>query len=96
MSVPDGIICSISGKSISKKEHYFFKQTFPLGFVLFSRNYNNKRQLTDLIHELKDLTLNKSPFIFIDQEGGRVQRLKESSFTKFPEQKLFGDLYKKK
>ena len=95
MSIPDGIICSISGKSITKKEYYFFKQTTPLGFVLFSRNYNNKKQLTDLINELKSLTLNKSLFIFVDQEGGRVQRLKNSSFTKFPEQKLFGELYKK-
>ena len=95
MSIPDGIICSISGKSITKKEYYFFKQTTPLGFVLFSRNYNNKKQLTDLINELKSLTLNKSLFIFVDQEGGRVQRLKNSSFTKFPEQKAFGELYKK-
>ena len=74
MSIPDGIICSIDSESISKKEHIFFKQTNPLGFILFSRNYNNKRQLTNLISELKNLTLNKSPFIFIDQEGGRVQR----------------------
>ena len=95
MSIPDGIICSIDSESISKKEHIFFKQTNPLGFILFSRNYNNKKQLTNLISELKNLTLNKSPFIFIDQEGGRVQRLKNSNFTKFPEQRFFGELYKK-
>ena len=40
-------------------------------------------KIIDLINELKNLTLNKSSFIFIDQEGGRVQRLKNSSFTKF-------------
>ena len=71
-----------------------FKQTNPLGFILFSRNFNNKKQLIDLINELKNLTLNKSPFIFIDQEGGRVQRLKNSNFTIFPEQRFFGKLYK--
>ena len=95
MSIPDGVICSIEGKSISKKEYSFFKQTSPLGFVLFSRNYSDKRQLSYLINELKNLTLNNSPFIFIDQEGGRVQRLKNSSFTKFPEQSFFGEIYKK-
>jgi len=95
MSIPDGIICSISGKSISKKEYSFFKQTNPLGFILFTRNYGNKRQISDLVNELKNLTLNKSLLIFIDQEGGRVQRLKNSSFTKFPEQRLFGEIYKK-
>ena len=95
MSIPDGIICSIEGKSISKKEYSFFKQTSPLGFVLFSRNYSDKRQLSYLINELKNLTLNNSPFIFIDQEGGRVQRLKNSNFTKFPAQSFFGELYQK-
>ena len=50
MSTPDGIICSIEGDSISKKEHCFFKQTNPLGFILFSRNYSNKRQIIDLIN----------------------------------------------
>ncbi|MAI29376.1 MAG: beta-N-acetylhexosaminidase [Rickettsiales bacterium] len=95
MSTPDGIICSIEGQSISKKEYSFFQKTNPLGFILFSRNYNNKIQITDLINELKNLTLNQSLLIFIDQEGGRVQRLKNSTFTKFPEQSLFGKMYKK-
>ncbi len=95
MSTPDGIICSLDSKSISKKEYIFFKQTNPLGFILFSRNFSNKRQITDLINELKNLTLNKSLFIFIDQEGGRVQRFKNSNFTKFPDQRFFGEIYKK-
>ena len=43
MSIPDGIICSIGSESISKKEYSFFKQTNPLGFILFSRNYSNKK-----------------------------------------------------
>ena len=95
MPIPDGIICSIGGQSISKKEYDFFKQTNPLGFILFSRNYSNKRQIVELINELKNLTLNKSAFIFIDQEGGRVQRLKNSEFTTFPEQRFFGKMYKR-
>jgi beta-N-acetylhexosaminidase len=95
MSTPEGLIYSIGSKSISKKEYEFFKQTSPLGFILFSRNYSNKKQIKNLINELKNLTLNKSLFIFIDQEGGRVQRLKNSDFTIFPEQSLFGKMYKK-
>ena len=95
MSTPVGLICSIGAKSISKKEYSFFKQTNPLGFILFSRNYSNKKQIINLINELKNLTLNKSLFIFIDQEGGRVQRLKNSDFTIFPKQSLFGKMYKK-
>ena len=62
-------------ESISKKEYSFFKQTSPLGLYYFLEILSNKRQLTNLINELKNLTLNKSPFIFIDQEG-------ESSETK--------------
>ena len=48
------LIYSIGSKSISKKEYEFFKQTSPLGFILFSRNYSNKKQITNLINELKN------------------------------------------
>ena len=93
MTIPDGIILSISGKSITTEESNFFKKIKPLGFVLFSRNFKDKKQITKLIRELKQVSLNKLALIFIDQEGGKVQRLKNNEFTRFSSQKKFGDIY---
>ena len=56
MNLPDGIILSISGKSLTLKEKKFFRKTNPFGFVLFSRNYSNKEQIIRLIKELKSIT----------------------------------------
>ena len=42
---PDGIILSISGQSLTKEEKSFFKETNPLGFVLFKRNFKDVIQL---------------------------------------------------
>ena len=94
MRTPDGIILSCSSLELTKQERDFFKQTYPLGFVLFKRNYVNKNQLRKLITDLKEITLNKNLLIFVDQEGGKVQRFDGEGFTKFPAQRMFGDIYK--
>jgi beta-N-acetylhexosaminidase len=57
------------------------------GLILFERNYENPRQLHRLIRDLQTLALATPPhlplFISVDQEGGRVARLK-APFTQFP------------
>ena len=59
MRTPDGIILSCSSFELSKQERDFFKQTYPLGFVLFKRNYINRKQLRKLIVDLKEIHLTK-------------------------------------
>ena len=95
MKNPDGIILSISGLKLTAEEKSFFKDVNPFGFVLFKRNFKNMNQLKKLIIELKDITLNKKSLIFVDQEGGRVQRFNNEEFTKFPSQNIFGIIFKK-
>ena len=92
---PDGIILSCKGCSLNKNEKSFFSLINPFGFILFSRNFKSLNQIKKLIRELKQVTKNPRILIFIDQEGGRVQRLKNHEFTKFPPQRIFGKLYKK-
>lgn len=94
MKTPDGIILSCSSPELSLQERNFFVKTNPLGFVLFKRNYSDKDQLRNLISDLKEITLNKNLLIFVDQEGGKVQRFDGEGFTKFPAQSFFGDIYK--
>ncbi len=95
MNVPDGVILSISGCHLTNDESTFLSNTNPLGFILFKRNFINKKQIIQLIADLKTITQNKSALIFIDQEGGRVQRLKNEEFTKFPAQNVFGEIFLK-
>ena len=92
MKTPDGIILSCSSLELSLQERSFFVKTNPLGFVLFKRNYSDKDQLRNLISDLKEITLNKNLLIFVDQEGGKVQRFDGEGFTKFPSQSFFGDI----
>ncbi len=96
MDIKDGIILSCSSYELEKNEIDFFKSINPLGFVLFKRNFKNKLQLKKLIKSLKDVTLNKDLLIFVDQEGGRVQRFDNNQFIVFPSQSVFGKLYKSK
>ena len=94
MDSPDGIILSVSSFKLTIEERSFFMDTNPLGFVLFKRNFKNLIQLKKLISELKKISLSKNPLIFVDQEGGRVQRFNNKEFTKFPSQSIFGEIYK--
>lgn len=93
--IPLGIIFSIKGFELNSSERSFFSNTNPFGFILFSRNFKNIKQLKDLINELRQITLNKNIYIFVDQEGGKVQRFSNYEFTKLPSQNFFEREYLK-
>ena len=95
MRQTDAIILSCFGYELTSNEKKFFKNINPFGFILFKRNFKNKEQIKKLIQNLKKATLNSDLLIFIDQEGGRVQRLDNHEFIKFPPQMTFGNIYKK-
>ena len=64
-NLPYGVIFSCKGISLTKKEILFFEQTYPLGYVLFKRNFKNFVQLKKLIQNLKTVSKNKDALIFI-------------------------------
>ena len=70
------LILSIEGTSLNDKEKALFEKHSPLGIVLFKRNIESSEQLQKLTHDIKSLNLPYKPWIFVDQEGGRVQRLR--------------------
>ena len=72
---PTAIILSCEGASLTDAEKRLFASADPLGFILFARNCETPEQIIALNHELRDCVGRDCP-ILIDQEGGRVQRLK--------------------
>lgn len=68
-------IFSVSGFVVTDQEKLLFEQSRPFGFILFARNVDHPQQLRDLVSDLKALVGWDCP-ILIDQEGGRVQRMK--------------------
>lgn len=69
------LLIGIPGPTIDREQADFIRRVQPGGFILFSRNIQTPQQLRTLIDTLRDLS-NIEPIITIDQEGGRVSRLK--------------------
>ena len=88
------IIIGIAGLSLTKEEISLLKYYLPLGIILFSRNIKNNNQLKKLIVHIREI-LGFHCFIFIDQEGGRVQRLKQPNCPNYPAADIFGYLAEK-
>jgi beta-N-acetylhexosaminidase len=63
------------------------------GVILFARNYENRRQLTELTAAIHDAR--PGVLIAVDHEGGRVQRFKTDGFTKLPPMRKLGELWDK-
>lgn len=86
------VIYGVSGTSLTDEEKYFFKKNGALGFIFFARNIVDKIQLKNLTNSLKEL-MEGEVLMLIDQEGGRVARLKEPHWKKYPAGKYFADIY---
>jgi beta-N-acetylhexosaminidase len=86
------LVLGISGIILTKAEQKWLKTHRPAGVILFSRNIENIEQLTALIKSITN-TSTPSPTIWIDQEGGRVQRVR-SPFTRFPSPYRFTQLFR--
>lgn len=68
-------ILGLQGPVLLADEAAFFRDANPWGFVLFARNVENPAQLSRLTADLRAAVGRDAP-IFVDQEGGRVQRLR--------------------
>ncbi len=90
-NAPKAAIFSLSGLTLSKDEEALFKEANPFGFILFGRNCENREQLHALTDRLREVTGREDVPILIDQEGGRVQRLKPPVWHQYPPMKKFGD-----
>lgn len=86
------IILSCSGLQLTPQEKTFFQEFNPLGFILFARNIDNPDELRALVAELKDVVGRDCP-ILIDQEGGRVQRMRQPHWENIDPPRVFGKAF---
>lgn len=76
-------ILGLSGPRLTVSERTFFRDANPWAFILFGRNVESPDQLRRLCDDLRG-AVGRDALIFVDQEGGRVQRLKEPHWCAYP------------
>lgn len=86
-------IFGTSGLSLTAEERAFFREADPAGYILFGRNCDTPQQLRALTDELREIHGRERLFICIDQEGGRVARLRPPHWGGFPAGEVFDQLY---
>ncbi|MFN7142407.1 MAG: beta-N-acetylhexosaminidase [Myxococcota bacterium] len=86
------LVVGIAGTSLSAEERAWIRECQPGGFVLFGRNVEEPAQVRELNRELASLVPNDRPPIrCVDQEGGRVQRIKAPA-TVWPPMRWVGNV----
>lgn len=91
MSKTKAVIFGFSGKELTEEEVEFFKKVNPLGFILFARNISNPEQVKKVVSHLKEIVGRDCP-ILIDQEGGRVARLRPPHWRDSPAMGTFAEM----
>jgi beta-N-acetylhexosaminidase len=86
-------IYGCAGAALTGDEKRFFQDARPWGFILFARNIESPNQVKALVSELRATVNDGQAPVLIDQEGGRVARLKPPHWHARPPAGLFGALY---
>ena len=95
MSAPlSAVIFDSEGATLTADEKAFFRDANPYGYILFARHCETPEGVKRLVGELKSLSGRDRLPILIDQEGGRVARLKPPHWPKYPPAKIFADIAK--
>jgi beta-N-acetylhexosaminidase len=87
-------IYGIEALELTAAERDFFRDAEPAGFILFRRNCEKQDQLLRLTDSLRELSARDDVPILIDQEGGRVARMRPPEWPAFPAAEKFADLYR--
>lgn len=86
-------IFGIAGTTLRADERAFFAEADPVGYILFGRNCESKDQLRALTGELRAIHGRDRLIVSIDQEGGRVRRMKPPVWLEHPPGAAYAALY---
>lgn len=87
-------IYGLAGPVMSDDERAFFRDADAAGYVLFKRNCLDQQQVLALTEELRGIAGRADVPILIDQEGGRVARMRPPKWPAFPAGEAFDQLYR--
>ncbi|HSI57303.1 MAG TPA: beta-N-acetylhexosaminidase [Ideonella sp.] len=93
MNLHAPVILDIAGPALGADDRRRLAHPLTGGMILFARHWQDRRQLTGLIAEVK--SLREDLLIAVDHEGGRVQRFRSDGFTHLPPMRHFGELWMK-
>lgn len=88
-------ICGLEGPVLSEDEREFITQFRPWGLILFARNIDLPAQVNDLCSAFRECLDDADAPVFIDQEGGRVQRIKPPHVRAYPPASAYGEIYRR-
>ena len=94
-SAPLALFVGMPGHALSPSEIAFFREVNPFGLFLFKRNLDNPDQIKRLVAQFKEAVGRDDAPVYIDQEGGRVQRLDNGHWPLFRSLGDFGALARK-
>ena len=83
------VVLDIAGTTLTATDRKRLKHPLCGGLILFSRNFENRLQLTELTASIK--RLRPDVLICVDHEGGRVQRFRTDGFTALPAMRVVGE-----
>jgi len=86
-------ISGCASTALTPAEREFFAAEKPCGLILFARNVDNPGQIQALVADFRDAVGTGDALVLIDQEGGRVQRLRPPHWRAMPPARVYGDLY---
>jgi beta-N-acetylhexosaminidase len=89
---PKAVIFGCAGTVLTDAERRFFAHAQPLGFIVFQRNCETPDQLRALVADMRATLGRDDAPVLIDQEGGRVARLKPPHWRASPSAGSIGDL----
>lgn len=87
------LITGVSGFELTRDERAFLKDVRPCGLILFSRNCAGLDQISDLVADVQDAVGGEGLLVLIDQEGGRVQRLRPPLGRALPPAAAYASLF---
>jgi beta-N-acetylhexosaminidase len=83
-NAPLAIVLGCPGERLTASERDFFAAADPVGFILFRRNCSSPDQVRDLVGSLRASVGRDDAPVLIDQEGGRVARLRPPHWRRYP------------
>ena len=86
-------VIGVAGTELSRAEARFLTEISPAGIILFARNVTDPRQLRILTEAIRTAAAPARPLIFVDQEGGKVMRLRPPGWRDLPAMAGIGRLY---